>query len=183
MFIKNCHKTEQPQATADTPPPEQKKDSKEPVVDPCLEQRRRDRAKRGVKICPKAPPKPVAKVEVKAEAVAEKIDSDCLGICLDRIKNPLLKVDHPCGGGSSSSGASSTTDYPIPCIVERQLPGTARCDRIRDAVAAFPDRPPENCSDPPPPPPPPPPKRTPCEEQLRQARIAECKKRMQRYLE
>ncbi|CAD0206188.1 unnamed protein product [Chrysodeixis includens] len=205
MFIKHCPKTKEPSATPIATekgaPPPPKPEPTEPAVDPCLEQRRRDRAKRGVKICPKSPepPKPKAKKVVEEVKVPEKVDVDCLGICFDKIKNPEIKVESPCGGGTPSSGAessssssstSSPSGVPAGCIVQRELPGTARCDKIRDALTDKSDKPPEPCSgveqknhDPPPPLHPPPPKRTPCEEQLRKARIAECKRRMQRYLE
>lgn len=122
-----------------------------PPPDPCKLQRIRQKEKAGIKICP---PKPIEQPPPPPS---------CLALCIEKIKNPPY----------------TTSDEPVVCVVDRQLPGTARCDEIEDRAAAHPDLPWPGCPEPPPLPPPPEPDL--CELQNKKFKQEECKERMKRY--
>lgn len=153
--MKKCTKPPPP------PPP--------PPPDPCelqkIKQAKQKAAAAGKKECTKPPPCPEKEPEEKKE---KKVCNLPVCLCIERVKNPPLSSENK-------------QEEPVVCVVERQLPGQDRCDKIRDLTAADPDLPLPRC--PVPPPPPPPPKLDPCEQQERRAKIAECKERMKRYLE
>ncbi|CAH0731479.1 unnamed protein product, partial [Brenthis ino] len=115
-----------------------------PPPDPCKLQRIRQKEKAGIKICPHVPIK------------SPTPPPSCHALCIEKIKNPPVTI----------------TNRPLVCIVKRQLPGTARCDKI-EVAAAHPDLPWPGC--PPQPPLPPPPQPDLCEEQKKREKIAEWK--------
>lgn len=112
--------------------------------------------------------KPCPKVE-KPKPKKPKVCGAFPCLCIERVKNP-------------PQGPKKAEDDPrYVCEVKPKLPGFQRCEDILKLKSLKPDAPWPNC--PPPPPPPPPPKLSPCEEQEKRERIAECKRRMQRYRE
>lgn len=91
----------------------------------------------------------------------------CLGICIEKVKNPPVSVKF--------------SERPTVCVVEREPTTQDRCDAIEEANALHPDLPWPGCAPMPLPPQPPP--YDLCEELRRKGKKAECKERMARYME
>ncbi|CAG5037439.1 unnamed protein product [Parnassius apollo] len=122
-----------------------------PPPDPCKIQKIKEKEKAGIKICKKPP------------VLEPPPPPPCLAICIEKIKNPPVDPN------------SKDQEQAVVCTVQQDLPGTARCDEIKAASAAYPDLPWPRCPTPTIPPAPTP---DPCEEQRKRRRIAECKERM-----
>ncbi|KAJ8707342.1 hypothetical protein PYW08_010594 [Mythimna loreyi] len=123
------------------------------------------------KVCPqKIPKKKCPKKPVEPPPPKKKLPCNHIPcLCIERVKNPPL-------------GPKNALDDPrFVCAVKPKLPGNQRCIEIFNLKKRKPELPWPRC--PPPPPPPEPPKLDPCEQQQRRERIAECKRRMKRYLE
>ncbi|PZC81639.1 hypothetical protein B5X24_HaOG212345 [Helicoverpa armigera] len=137
MFMKKCSDVPQTEAAAPEPPKKTPSVTTTPEPEPEKPKKKCKSKKSATELpyCDEAPaippPPPTPTIIIADDTPPPKKKRSCDScLCLERVRNPPLPTKEQ---------LAAAEDPRINCVVKRQLPGTARCDRILALTAATED--------------------------------------------